>query len=68
MQEGDLRSGDRRRGVVNAQRLFCNLAVRGRGYSGAEAGRYLGVATSALNRLVVSEALPDLGTTKTDDH
>jgi len=30
------------------------------GYSGAEVARYLGVTTSAVNRLVVSEALPDL--------
>jgi predicted transcriptional regulator len=30
------------------------------GYSGSEVARYLGVTTSAVNRLVVSEALPDL--------
>jgi hypothetical protein len=29
-------------------------------YSGAEVARYLGVTTSAVNRLAVSEALPDL--------
>ena len=60
MKEGDLRSGDRRRGVVKARRLFCQLAVRGMGYSGAEVGRYLGLTTSAVNRLAVSEVLPDL--------
>jgi hypothetical protein len=30
------------------------------GYSGAEVARYLGVTTSAVNRLAVSEELPDL--------
>jgi hypothetical protein len=60
LKEGDLRSGDRRRGVVRARRLFCQLAVRGMGYSGAEVGRYLGVTTSAVNRLAVSEELLDL--------
>jgi hypothetical protein len=30
------------------------------GYSGAEVGRYRGVTTSAVNRLAVSEAPPDL--------
>jgi hypothetical protein len=60
MKEGDLQSGDRRRGVVRARRLFCQLVVRGMGYSGAEVGRYLGATTSAVNRLAVSEELPDL--------
>ena len=60
LKKGDLRSGDRRRGVVKARRLFCQLAVRGRGYSGAEVGRYLGVTTSAVNRQAVSEVLLDL--------
>ena len=31
-----------------------------RGDEGADVGRYLGVTTSAVNRLAVSEALPDL--------
>jgi len=60
LKESDLRSGDRRRGVVRARKLFCQLAVRGMGYSGAEVARYLGVTTSAVNRLAVSEELPDL--------
>ena len=31
------------------------------GYSGAEVARYLGITTSAVNRLALSEELPDLG-------
>jgi hypothetical protein len=57
--EGELRSGVRRRGVVRARRLFCQLAVRGMGYSGAQVARFLGVTTSAVNRLAVSEELPE---------
>jgi len=55
-----VRSGDRRGRVVKARRLFCQLAVRGIGYPWAEVARYLGVTTSAVNRLAVSEALADL--------
>ena len=46
LKEDDLRSGDRRRGAVKARRVFCHLAVRRMGY--------LGVTTSAVNRLAVS--------------
>jgi hypothetical protein len=61
LEEADIRSGDRRRGMVKARRLFCQLAVRRMGYSGAEVARYLGVTTSAVNRLALSEELADLG-------
>jgi hypothetical protein len=56
--EGALRSGRRTRGLVRARRLFCQVAVRGMGYSGAEVARFLGVTTSAVNRLAVSEEQP----------
>jgi REP element-mobilizing transposase RayT len=58
--EGVLRSGVRTREVVRARRLFCQLAVRGMGYSGAEVARFVGVTTSAVNRLAVSEELPEV--------
>ncbi len=58
--EWELRSGIRRAGVVRARRVFCQVAVRGMGYSGAEVARFLGVTTSAVNRLVVSEELPEV--------
>lgn len=58
--DADLRSGIRRRDVVRARRLFCQLAVKGMGYSGAEAARFLGVTTSSVNRLAVSEELPEV--------
>ena len=54
----DLHSGRRTRRVVQARRLFCQVAVRGMGYSGAAVARFLGVTTSAVNRLAASEDLP----------
>ena len=57
---GEVWSGARRRGVVRARRLFCQVAVRGMGYAGAEVARFLGVTTSAVNRLAMSEELPEV--------
>jgi predicted transcriptional regulator len=36
------------------------LAVREMGYTGAEVARFLGVTTSSVNRLAVSEKTADL--------
>jgi len=59
-EELELRSGIRKRGVVRARRLFCQLAVRRMGYPGAEVARFLGVTTSSVNRLAVSEEVVNL--------
>ena len=48
----ELRSGSRRREVVEARRVLCWLAVRELGYSGAEVSRYLGVTNSCVIRSV----------------
>ena len=56
--EADLRSGIWTRGVVRARRLVCQAAKREMGYSGAETARFLGVTTSSVNRVTVSEILP----------
>ncbi len=55
-----IRSGSRMRQAVHARRLFCQLAVKGMGYSGAEVARYLGVTTSSVIRLANSQELADL--------
>jgi len=39
--------------------VFCQVAVKSMGYSGAEVARYLGVTTSSVNRLAVSDELPE---------
>src|SRR4030042_4767804 len=60
IEELELRSGIRKRGVVRARRLFCQLAVRRMGYPGAKVARFLGVTTSSVNRLAVSEEVVNL--------
>ena len=60
IEESELRSGIRKREMVRARRLFCQLAVRRMGYPGAEVARFLGVTTSSVNRLAVSEEVVNL--------
>jgi hypothetical protein len=36
------------------------MAVHGMGYAGAAVARFLGVTTSSVNRLAVSEELPEV--------
>lgn len=51
IKEVELLSGSRKRGVVKARKIFCQAVVKGAGYSGAEVARFLGISTSAVNRL-----------------
>jgi predicted transcriptional regulator len=60
VEEADLRSGLRKRGVVKSRRMFCQIAVKMMGYSGADVARFLGITTSAVNRLAVSDRLPEI--------
>ena len=60
IEESELRSGMRTRKVARARRMFCQLAVGKMGYPGAEVARYLGVTTSSVNRLAVSEEVVNL--------
>jgi len=52
--------GIRRRELVRGRKIFCQLAVKRLGYSGAEVARYLGVTTSAVNRMANAEELPNV--------
>ena len=45
---------------MRARRLFCQLAIGRMGYPGAEVARFLGVTTSSVNRVVVSEEVSNL--------
>ena len=58
--ESALRSGIRLRAVVRARKLLRPITVTGMGYAGAEVARCLGVTTSSVNRLAVSEELPEV--------
>jgi len=58
IEETALRSCNRRMEVVRSRKIFCQLAVKKLGYSGAEVARHLGVTTSAVNRMANAEDLP----------
>jgi putative transposase len=60
IEESELRSGMRKKRVVKGRRMLCQLAVGKMGHPGAEVARFLGVTTSSVNRLVVSEEVLDL--------
>jgi len=60
VDEAGLRSGLRKRQVVKSRRIFCQIAVKKMGYSGADVARFLGINTSAVNRLAVSDELPEV--------
>jgi chromosomal replication initiation ATPase DnaA len=57
---GELRSGSRKRNVVEARCSISWIAVRGLGYSGADVARYLGVSNSCVTRFVASGKKPDV--------
>ena len=59
IEKTDIISGMRRRDVVRVRKLFCQIAVSKMGYSGAEVARFLGVSTSAVNRLAGLKELPE---------
>ena len=46
--------------IVKSRRIFCQIAVKKMGYSGADVARFLGINPSAVNRLAVSDELPEL--------
>jgi hypothetical protein len=60
VDERELRSGARKREVVKSRRIFCQISVNKMGYSGAHVARFLGINTSAVNRLAVSDELPEV--------
>ncbi|NWF55063.1 MAG: hypothetical protein HXY45_09745 [Syntrophaceae bacterium] len=60
IEEGGLRPGGPGQELIRVRRIFCQLAVRRMGYPGAEVARYLGVTTSAVNRLASSEESREL--------
>ena len=60
IDETELRSGLRKRKIVKSRRIFSQIAVKKMGYSGADVARFLGINTSAVNRLAVSDELPEV--------
>jgi len=60
VEQQEVQGGDQRRSVVSARKVFCQLAVKRMGYSGAAVARYLGVTTSLVNRYASSEEVGNL--------
>jgi REP element-mobilizing transposase RayT len=56
----ELLSGCRKKEVVKARKIFCQGMVKMVGYSGAEVARFLGLTTSAVNKLANTEELPEV--------
>ena len=56
----ELMNGSRKKAVVKAHKLFCQVMIKKAGCSGAEAARFLGVTTSAVNRLAGGEELSEV--------
>lgn len=54
VEKSELCSGLRKGDVVKCRKIFCQIAVERMGYSGADVARFLGITTSAVNRLAVS--------------
>ena len=57
ISESELRSGSRQRNISKTRRIFCQQAVGKMRYPGAEVARFLGVTTSAVNRLANSKEI-----------
>jgi putative transposase len=51
----ELCSGSKARLISAARRLFCQAAVKHIGHAGADVARFLGVGTSAVNRLAADQ-------------
>jgi REP element-mobilizing transposase RayT len=60
VEKEKVRGGDRRGSVVGVWKLFCQIAVRRLGYSGAAVARFLGVTTSLVNRYASFEEAGNL--------
>ena len=60
VEEQKVRGGDRRRSVVRARKIFCQVAAKRLGYTGASVARFLGVTTSLVNRYASSEGVGNL--------
>ena len=60
LEEGEVLGRSRRGAVVQGRKVFCQVAVRKLGYSGASVARFLGVTTSAVNRMARQEDVTDL--------
>jgi hypothetical protein len=61
LEEEELKGRSRREPVVRGRKVFCQVAVRELGYTGASVARFLGMTTSSVNRMARPEEMGELG-------
>ena len=57
VEKEELLTGSRKKVILKCRKIFFQIAVKKMGYSGADVARFLGVTTSAVNRLAAAEKL-----------
>ena len=62
LEEEEVRGRSRRKPVVKGRKVFCQVAVRKLGYTGASVARFLGMTTSSVNRMARLEEMTELDT------
>ena len=60
IRRDELIMGSRKWKVIKARKIFCQAVVNKAKYSGAATARFLGISTSAVNRLTNGEELPEV--------
>jgi len=60
LEEEEVKGRSRREPVVRGRKVFCQVAVRKLGYTGASVARFLGMTTSSVNRMARLEEITEL--------
>jgi len=60
LEKEEIRGRSRRESVVRGRKIFCQVAIRKLGYTGASVARYLGMTTSSVNRMARLEEMTEL--------
>jgi putative transposase len=60
LEEEEMMGRSRREPVVRGRKIFCQVAVRKLGYTGASVARFLGMTTPSVNRMARLEEMTDL--------
>ena len=60
LEEEEVKGRSRREAVVRGRKVFCQVAVRKLGYTGASVARFLGMTTSSVNRMARLEEMTEV--------
>ena len=58
--EEEMKGRSRRVRLVRGRKIFCQVAVRKLGYTGASVARFIGMTTSSVNRMARQEEMAGL--------